>query len=122
MPCALVVDDEVDIAEIFALLLQQAGYEVTIAHSAKDALEIARAKDFDLLLSDIGMPGMNGYELCAAIRAIPKYQKIPIIAVTGFAMYDDRTRSLNAGFNYHCVKPVVMHRFIELITKLRGDK
>jgi two-component system CheB/CheR fusion protein len=119
---ALVVDDEVDLAEMFAMFFQQAGYEVTTALSAGEALEIARANAFDIVLSDIGMPGMNGYELVAALRALPNYQKVPMIAATGFAMYDDCARSLQAGFDHHLVKPLEMQKFIGLLTKLRGDK
>ena len=102
----LVVDDNPDIAAMLAAVLRQAGYEVSTAHSAPLALEAALARHFDVLISDIGMPGMNGYELAQALRAVPEYSAIPMIAVTGFAMYDDHDRAVEAGFTTHLSKPI----------------
>lgn len=103
---ALVVDDSLDIAEMLAAMLRHAGYDATTAYSAQDALTAAFSQHFDVIVSDIGMPGMNGYELARALRAAPEYQSVPMVAVTGFAMYDDRDRALEAGFNHHLSKPV----------------
>lgn len=102
----LVVDDNPDIAAMLAAVLRQVGYEVSTAHSAPRALEAALARHFDVLISDIGMPGMNGYELAQALRALPEYSAIPMIAVTGFAMYDDHDRAVEAGFTTHLSKPI----------------
>ena len=103
---ALVVDDSPDIAEMLAAVLHHAGYDVSTAYSAQDALTAAFAQHFDLIISDIGMPGMNGYELARALRAAPEYGSVPMVAVTGFAMYGDRNRALEAGFNDHLSKPI----------------
>ncbi len=103
---ALVVDDNPDITAMLAAVLRHAGYDVSTAHSAPDALEAARAEHFDVVISDIGMPGMNGYELAQALRALPEYNATPMVAVTGFAMYDDRDRAMEAGFNTHLSKPI----------------
>ena len=103
---ALVVDDSPDIAEMLAGVLRHAGYDVLTAYSAPEALAAAFAQQFDLVVSDIGMPGMDGYELARALRAAPGYESVPMVAVTGFAMYDDRERALEAGFNEHLSKPV----------------
>lgn len=103
---ALVVDDNPDITAMLAAVLRHAGYDVSTAHSAQDALEAALAKHFDALVSDIGMPGMNGYELARALRALPEYGAVPMVAVTGFAMYDDRDRAIEAGFDAHLSKPI----------------
>lgn len=103
---ALVVDDEPSINELLAIFLQRLGYQTVRASSAAEALEAARAERFDLILSDIGMPQMNGYELAEALRKLPEYRCVPMIAVTGYALYDDRQRSLQAGFNHHLAKPV----------------
>jgi CheY-like chemotaxis protein len=103
---ALVVDDSPDIAAMLAAVLRHAGYDVSTAHSAQDALEAALAKHFDAVVSDIGMPGMNGYELARALRAVPEYDAVPMIAVTGYAMYDDHDRAVEAGFNAHLSKPI----------------
>ena len=103
---ALVVDDSPDIAEMLAAVLRHAGYDAATAYSAQDALTAAFARHFDLVVSDIGMPGMTGYELARALRATPEYASVPMVAVTGFAMYGDRERALEAGFDDHLSKPV----------------
>jgi len=103
---ALVVDDNPDITDMLAAVLRHAGYEVATAHSASHAIETARRRHFDVVISDIGMPGMNGYELAQALRAIPEYSAIPMVAVTGYAMYDDHDRAVEAGFNAHLSKPI----------------
>jgi two-component system CheB/CheR fusion protein len=103
---ALVVDDNPDITELLAAVLRHAGYTVTSAHSAPDALEMALDKHFDVIVSDIGMPGMTGHELASALRALPEYRFVPMVAVTGFDMYDDRARSEEAGFSAHLKKPI----------------
>src|SRR5215213_9402376 len=103
---ALVVDDSPDIAEMLAAVLRHAGYNVTTAYSAPDALTAAFAQHFDVVVSDIGMPDMNGYELARTLRASPEYESVPMVAVTGFAMYDDRGQALEAGFNDHLCKPI----------------
>ena len=103
---ALVVEDSEDIADMLASVLRHAGYNVSTANSGPEALKAAFASRFDLIVSDIGMPGMNGYELARALRATPEYKSVPMVAVTGFAMYDDRDRALEAGFNDHLSKPV----------------
>jgi CheY-like chemotaxis protein len=103
---ALVVDDNSDIADMLAAVLRHVGYEVLTADSGSNALVAALAEHFDVVISDIGMPGMNGYELARSLRAIPEYSTIPMVAVTGFAMYDDRDRALDAGFNTHLSKPI----------------
>lgn len=103
---ALVVDDNPDITEMLAAVLRHAGYTVSSAHSAPDALTLALARHFDVVVSDIGMPGMTGHELAQALRAMPEYRSIPMVAVTGFDMYDDRERSSEAGFSAHLSKPI----------------
>jgi CheY-like chemotaxis protein len=103
---ALVVDDNPDITDLLAAVLRHAGYTVSSAHSAPEALTMALARHFDVVVSDIGMPGMTGHELARALRALPQYRSIPMVAVTGFDMYDDRERSAEAGFSAHLSKPI----------------
>jgi CheY-like chemotaxis protein len=103
---ALVVDDNPDITDLLAVVLRHAGYTVSSAHSAPDALTLALTRHFDVVVSDIGMPGMTGHELARALRAMPEYRSIPLVAVTGFDMYDDRERSAEAGFSAHLSKPI----------------
>ena len=119
-PVALVVDDVADMSEMFSVFLTLAGYEVVTAESAQAAIAAAQATQFDVVVSDIGMPEMNGYELAQALRALPGYEAVPMIAVTGFSLYDDRERSLRSGFNAHLTKPIDPNVLFELIERLRG--
>lgn len=116
---ALVVDDHPDIADMLAAVLRLSGYDVSTAHSAASALGVAREKRFDVVISDIGMPEMNGYELARALRALPEYTGVPLVAVTGFAMYDDRDRALEAGFDTHLSKPVNPSELTQAVTGMR---
>jgi two-component system CheB/CheR fusion protein len=103
---ALVVDDSPDVADMLTIVLRQEGYEVETAYSASQALMAAFTRRFDVIVSDIGMPGMDGYELARRLRELPEYRATPMVAVTGFASYDDRERSLGEGFTAHLSKPV----------------
>jgi CheY-like chemotaxis protein len=114
----LVVDDVTDVTEMIALFLKHAGYEVTTANSAGNALGLAADRCFDLIISDIGMPEMNGYQLAEGLRRLTDYQTTPLIAVTGYTEYDDRGRSLNAGFDAHLTKPINPSQLLELVGKL----
>jgi two-component system, chemotaxis family, CheB/CheR fusion protein len=115
---ALVVDDVSDVTDMLSVLLTHAGYDVTCASTAPDALALAREHHFDVVISDIGMPEMNGYELATALRSLPAYENVPMVAVTGYSMFDDRSRSLTAGFNEHVTKPIDPRAFLDLIEQL----
>lgn len=114
----LVVDDVADVTEMIALFLKHAGYEVATADSAQTALRMAKEKAFDVIVSDIGMPEMNGYELAESLRRCAEYEGIPIIAVTGYSEYDDSGRALRAGFNAHLIKPIDPSELLQVINKL----
>ena len=115
---ALVVDDVPDVIEMLSVLMTHAGYEVSTASSAPEAIALAREHHFDIVISDIGMPEMNGYQLAEALRLLPGYESVPMVAVTGYSMFDDRNRSLNAGFNEHVTKPIDPRAFLELIEQM----
>lgn|SRR5215813_1334933 len=119
-PKALIVDDVEDVTEMLSVFLHHAGFDVTTAGSAPAAIAAAQAKQFDVIVSDIGMPEMNGYQLAEALRKLPGYSSIPMIAVTGFSMYDDKQRSLRSGFDAHLTKPIDPVNLFELIEQLRG--
>jgi two-component system CheB/CheR fusion protein len=114
----LVVDDVSDVTDMLSVLLTHAGYDVFAASSAHEAIAMARARQFDMVISDIGMPEMNGYELAETLRSEPGYESVPMVAVTGFSMFDDRNRSLTAGFNAHVTKPIDPRTFLDLIEQL----
>jgi len=117
----LVVDDVADVTEMISLFLKHAGYQVSTADSAQAALRLARAQAFDMVISDIGMPQMNGYELVGELRGLQKYKDIPMIAVTGYSEYDDRGRAVRAGFNIHLTKPIDPAGLLKLITEMLGS-
>ena len=107
---------------MLALFLKHAGYDVVTANSAAAALELADANNFDLVISDIGMPEMNGYELAQSLRAAASYRSTPMIAVTGYTEYDDRGRSLRAGFDAHLTKPINPSQLLDLVNNLLRDR
>ena len=115
---ALIVDDESDVREMLSVLLSHAGYDVVTARSARAAIAASRERHFDVIISDIGMPEMNGYELARALRALPGYEAVPMVAVTGYSMFDDRERSLRSGFNAHMTKPIEPRALLDLIEQL----
>lgn len=115
---ALVVDDVADVTEMLAVVLSHAGYSVVTAASAPAALKAARERQFDVIISDIGMPEMNGYQLAREMRQLPGYATIPMVAVTGYSMFDDKERSTNAGFNAHMTKPIDPRALLDLIEQL----
>lgn len=115
---ALVVDDVADVTEMLAVVLTHAGYSVVTAASAPAALRAARERQFDVVISDIGMPEMNGYQLAREMRLLPGYETVPMVAVTGYSMFDDRERSTKAGFNAHMTKPIDPRALLDLIEQL----
>ena len=102
----LVVDDNVDSAESLAMLMKIAGHEVEMAHDGLEALEVAEAFQPEVILLDIGLPKMNGYEVARRIREKPYGIDMVLIALTGWGQEEDKRRSKESGFNTHIVKPV----------------
>jgi CheY-like chemotaxis protein len=119
-PVALIVDDVADVTDMLSVFLTHAGYEVITADSAAAAIIAAENRHFDVVVSDIGMPEMNGYELAQRLRSMPGYEAVPLIAITGFSMYDDRERSLQCGFDAHLTKPLDLAMLYQLVERLRG--
>jgi CheY-like chemotaxis protein len=102
----LVADDNRDGAEIMSLLLQQYGYEVTVAHSGTEALTAAAQVVPEIAILDIGMPGMNGYEVARRIRAEAWGKQMMLIALTGWGQEEDKKKAFEAGFDHHLIKPI----------------
>jgi PAS domain S-box-containing protein len=116
----LVVDDNHDSAKSMALLLQLEGHEVLTAHDGKTALEISLRERPDLVLLDIGLPGLDGYQTCQAMRAGGLKDAL-IVAMTGYGQEEDRRRSQQAGFDAHQVKPVDLQAIRDLLAR-RSDR
>jgi CheY-like chemotaxis protein len=101
----LVVDDNMDAAESFALLLLASGHKVRTAYDGPSAVEAARVYRPDVAFLDIGLPGLNGYEVARAIRLQSENEKVVLVAMTGYGQETDRKLSKEAGFDHHLVKP-----------------
>lgn len=114
----LVVDDNEDSATSMEMLLRFNGNDTAMAFSGPEALE--RVKEFhpDAVLLDIGLPGMDGYEVCRSIRSLPYGGEIRIIAVTGWGQDGDRQRTHDTGFDAHLVKPVDFNKLLEMLALL----
>ncbi len=115
----LVVDDNVDAAESLAMLLRLDGHEVEIAHDGFQALELAIAARPTVVLLDIGLPGMDGYEVCRRLRA-EGLTDTRVIAMTGYGQDKDRQRAMEAGFDEHTVKPVEFEKLTKILAGERA--
>lgn len=111
----LLVDDNVDFVTTMATLLKTLGHDVKIAHEGVTAQKIAREFSPEFSFLDIGMPGMNGYDLARHLRELPETSASILVAVTGWGQEKDRQLSSSAGFDYHLVKPVELARILEVI-------
>ncbi len=89
-----------------SILLSLTGHETTTAFDGEEALDTADRFQPDVVLLDIGLPKLNGYEVCRALRAVPRERRLVIVALTGWGQDDDRRKSVEAGFDAHLVKPV----------------
>jgi PAS domain S-box-containing protein len=118
----LVVDDEADARELIRTVLDESGAVVTLAGSAAEALEAFERDRPEVLISDIAMPGEDGYALIRQVRALPPEQggQVPGVAVTAHARTDDRIRALLAGFQLHVPKPVEAAELVAVVASLLG--
>jgi CheY-like chemotaxis protein len=101
----MVVDDNSDAANSLAMWLALVGHEVRVAHDGPSALEVARTFLPHMMFLDIGMPGMDGYEVARRVRKTPELENTVLVALTGWGQQEDRRRTSEAGFNRHLVKP-----------------
>jgi PAS domain S-box-containing protein len=113
----LVVDDNADTAKGMAILLQLTGHDVVTAHSGPEAIEAARTHRPELILLDIGLPGMDGYQVAEQLRQDPWCKDCVIVAASGYGNEEDFHRSSAAGFDYHLVKPIDFNTFSLLLAK-----
>jgi PAS domain S-box-containing protein len=116
----LLVDDNVDGAQTLALLLQLRGHHVYVVHDGLAAVEAAAAQRPEVVILDIGLPRLDGYQAARRIRRLPGLEKILLLAVTGYGQEEDRERAQQAGFDYHLVKPVDPDVLSQLIARPAG--
>jgi CheY-like chemotaxis protein len=115
----LVVDDSRDAAESLAMLLEFEGHEIHKAHDGADAVTIAERVRPDIVLMDIGLPILNGYEACRRIRDHAWGAPIVMVAITGWGQEEDREQSRQAGFDLHLVKPVDHDELLRVVGSAR---
>jgi CheY-like chemotaxis protein/two-component sensor histidine kinase len=116
----LIVDDNADAARTLAILVKHYGHEVQTASDGASALEAAHIFKPVIIFLDIGMPGMNGYELARRLRADPATKEVVLVALTGYGQEEDRRRSLEAGFDDHAIKPVDLERLTQILGTVRS--
>jgi signal transduction histidine kinase len=115
----LVVDDNLDAAESLGLLLRQVGHDVTLAHEGETALALAPSVRPSVVLLDLGLPGIDGLELCRLLRRQGLDEAL-MVAITGYGQESDRKRTREAGFDKHLVKPVAFDALVELLASVPG--
>ncbi len=115
----LVVDDNIDAAESLATLLRMDGHEVTTIYDGKTAVQAGLRGRPEVVLLDIGLPGLNGYQVCEALRSGGLRETL-IVAMTGYGQKEDRQRSHEAGFDAFHVKPVPLSAVRELLARKVG--
>ena len=117
----LLVEDNLDAADALAELLRLWGHEVEVVHDGPAAVRSAQSGRPDVILLDIGLPGMDGYRVAAALRHLPDLQGTLIVALTGYGQESDRQRSAQAGFDHHLVKPVDLEELRRLLSAGREE-
>lgn len=114
----MVVDDSMDAATSLAELLELLGHQTRVAHNGPDALLLAASFRPDVILLDIGMPGMNGYDVCQRLRQEPWGRSMVVVALTGWGQPEDRRRAREAGFDNHLVKPADFQELESILSEL----
>jgi CheY-like chemotaxis protein len=114
----LVVDDNIDAADTLAALLEMSGYITRVANDGHQAIETAQAFRPRVVFLDIGLPGMNGYEVARRLRGTSGMERAILVALTGWGTREDRERSSEAGFDHHLTKPADMNAVETLLSGL----
>ncbi len=118
----LVIDDNQDAANSLAMLLRLQGHEVRVAYSGIEALEMTKTYSPDMVYLDIGMPGMDGYQVARRLRQQPGLEKVVLAALTGWGQQEDRRRTAEAGFDHHLVKPPEPKALESVLAELATQK
>ncbi|MBP3973254.1 hybrid sensor histidine kinase/response regulator [Pseudoxanthomonas spadix] len=116
----LLIDDNHDAADSISMVLELLGHRVTTCYSGQQGLDALAAARPDLVFTDIGMPGMDGHEVCRRMRAMSEGAPLKIVALTGWGTLEDRAQSAQAGFDYHLVKPITTAKLREALGIISG--
>jgi DNA-binding response OmpR family regulator len=117
----LAVDDDATALGALRQILVQKGYDVSTAPNGHDALDMLAAAAFDLVILDVSMPGMSGYDVCRQIRQQPKTQDLPVIFLTAKGMLVDMTEGENAGSDLYLIKPVLATKLLNMVAMFLSD-
>ena len=117
----LIVEDNRDSADSLAILLKAAGHEVHVAHDGLEAVEVTATFQPQVVLLDIGLPRLNGYEAARRIREQQRHKGVTLVALTGWGQEEDRRRSKEAGFDAHMIKPVDFSALTKLLAGSLAD-
>ena len=117
----LLVEDHQDTAESLAAMLEGWGHQVQVAFDGLSALRAAAALAPDVVLSDLGLPGMDGYELARQLRQQPGFGRVLLVALSGYGREEDKRRALEAGFDHHLVKPPDMDVLQDILAAAAGS-
>ncbi len=115
----LVVEDNRFNMELVAEILKAQGFSVDEAFDGAEAIKKTEKDIYDLIIMDLGLPDMNGFEITRIIKSKPQYEDVPVIAFTAYAMEGDRQRFLEAGFNDYMPKPIHMADFVKKLEKYK---
>lgn len=111
----LVIDDNADAAETLVSVLSMLGHTAAAANDGKSGLALAASFNPDVIFLDIGMPGMNGFDVAIALRKIPGFEQKRIVALTGWRDDETRARAFQSGFDVHLTKPAALAKIEELV-------
>jgi two-component system CheB/CheR fusion protein len=118
----LIVEDARDTLDMLRLVFGSRGYRTTACESAEEALSVAETARFDIIVSDIGLPRIDGYELIRRLRRLPHLSDVPAVALTGYAAPKDAESALAAGFDAHIPKPVDPSALAEEVEQMLQQK
>ena len=113
----LVMEDDDASRQLVAYLLEASGYHVLTAENGAAGLELALSQPHDLILCDLQMPVLNGYQVAQTLRSHPAWRAVPLVAVTAFSMPGDREKALEMGFDDHLPKPITPETFVQQIQR-----